>query len=62
VLDFVPDVGSSDIVVKALGVIFNHDFALTLAFVLAFYELFLKIVVGEGLYEGTELFLLVVSG
>lgn len=61
-LDLVADVGSSDVVVKALGVVANHHLPLTLALVLPLYELLLNVVVTEGLHERTELLLLVVAG
>lgn len=61
-LDLVPDIGGSDVVVEALGVILDHDFALALALVLPLDELLLDVVVAEGLHEGAELLLLVVPG
>ena len=60
--DFVSDVGSSDVVVKTLRIIFDNYFALALALILSFYELLLKIIVGKRLHKGTKLFLLVIAG
>jgi hypothetical protein len=46
-LHLMPDVWSSDVVVETLRVILYHDLALTLAFILALYELLLDVVVTE---------------
>lgn len=59
--NLVPDIGSGDVIVKSLGIIFYDYFALTFTFVLAFDELLIQTVVVEWLHKGTELFLLVVS-
>lgn len=61
-LDLMSDIRRSDVVVKALGIVLDNDFALTLAFVLSLYEFLLDVIVTEWLYEGTELLLLVVAG
>lgn len=61
-LHFVSDIGSSDIVVKTFRVVFDNYFALALALILSFYELLLKIIVGERLHKGTKLFLLIIPG
>lgn len=59
-LNFVSDIGGSDIVVESFGVVLNNYLALALAFVFPLYELLLNRVVPEGLHERTELLLLVV--
>lgn len=58
--DFVADIGSGDVIVKSLGIVFYDYFALTFTFVLAFDKLLVQTVVVEWLHKGTELFLLVV--
>lgn len=50
-LHLMPDIRRSDVVVKPLGIVLDHDFALTLAFVLPLYELLLDVVVAEWLDE-----------
>jgi hypothetical protein len=62
VLDLVSDIGRSDVVVEAFGVVLDDDLALALALVLPLDELLLNVVVSEGLHEGAELLLLVVPG
>ena len=59
--DFVADVGGGDVVVEALGVVFDDDFAFALALVFPLYKLLFDGVVPERLHERTELLLLVVS-
>lgn len=61
VLDLVPDIGSSDIIVEPLRVVPYHNFTLTLTLVLPLYELLLDIVVTERLHERTKFLLLVVT-
>ena len=61
-LDLVSDIGRSDVVVEALGIIFDDDLTLTLALVLALDELLFDVVVAEWLNEGAELLLLVITG
>lgn len=61
-LHLVPDIGGSDVIVEAFGVILDHDFALALALVLPLDELLLNVIVSEGLNKRTKLFLLVVPG
>jgi len=60
-LDLVPDIGSSDIIVEPLRVVPYHNFTLTLTLVLPLYELLLDIVVTERLHERTKFLLLVVT-
>ena len=61
-LDLMPDIGSSDIIVEPLRVILYDDFTLTLTLVLPLYELLLDVVVTERLHERTKFLLLVVTG
>lgn len=61
-LDLVPDIGGSDVVVEAFGIVLDDDFALALALVLPLDELLFYVIVAEGLNEGAELLLLVVAG
>ena len=60
--DFVSDVGCSNVVVKALGVIPDDYLILTLTFVLSLYELLFQSLVSKGFNEGTKFFLLIVTG
>ena len=62
VLDLVTYIGSSDVIVEALGIVLYDYLTLTLALVLPLYELFLDVIVSEGLDKGTEFLLLVVTG
>lgn len=59
-LDFMPDVGCCEVVVKALSVIFYFYFLFCSIFAFSFDKLFFELVESEGLNEGIELFLLVV--
>lgn len=61
-LHLMSDIGGSDVIVEAFGVILDDDFTLTLALVLPLYELLLNVIVSKGLNKGTELFLLVIPG
>jgi hypothetical protein len=61
-LHLVSDIGGSDVIVEAFGVILDHDFALALALILPLYELLLNVVVSERLHKRAELLLLVVPG
>jgi hypothetical protein len=61
VLDLVADIGGGYVVVEALRVIADHDFALTLALVLPLDELLLDVIVAEWLHKRTEFLLLVVT-
>ena len=62
VLDLVTYIGSSDVIVEALGIVLYDYLTLALALVLPLYELFLDVIVSEGLDKGTEFLLLVVTG
>lgn len=59
-LHFMPDVRSSNIIVKPFRIIFNYDLALTFALVLSFYELFLYVFITKRLNKGAEFFFLIV--
>lgn len=58
---FVPNIGGSDIIVEALGIVFYYYLALTFAFVFPLNEFLFDRIVTERLYERTEFLLLVVS-
>jgi hypothetical protein len=61
-LDLVPDIRGSYIVVESLWIILYHNLALAFTFIFPFDKLFLDVVVAEGLHKGAEFLLLVVSG
>lgn len=61
-LHLMSDIGGSDVIVEAFGVILDDDFTLALALVLPLDELLLDVIVSEGLHKGAELLLLVVPG
>jgi hypothetical protein len=56
-----PNIRCSNVIVKSLGIVLNNNFALAFTLVLSLDKLFFDIIVAEGFYKGTELFLLVIS-
>jgi hypothetical protein len=60
-LHLVPDVRRSYVVIESLRVVLDNDLAFALALVLPLDELFLNVIVSEGLNKRTELLLLVVA-
>lgn len=61
-LDLVPDVRGSDIIVESFRIVLYDYLALTFAFVFPLDELLLDCIVAEWFHEGAEFLLLVVSG
>lgn len=55
------DIGSCDVVVKTLRIVFDYYFTLTLALILSFYELLLKIIISKRLHKRAKLFLMVIA-
>ena len=60
-LDFVPDVRSCQIIIKAFRIIVDDDFLLYFAFVLSLYKLLVQLINCEGLNKRVEFLLLVIS-
>lgn len=50
-LNLVPDVGSSDVVVKAIWVILNDDLSFIFTFILPLNKLLVQGIVGKWLYK-----------
>jgi hypothetical protein len=61
-LNFVPNVRSSNIVVESFRIIFDNDLALTFTLIFSFDEFFLDIFIAKRFHKGAELFLLIISG
>lgn len=61
-LNFVPDIGSSQVIVKSFRVIFNLNFLFHPCFIFPLNKLLFKLVRRKGLNEAIKFLLLVVSG
>jgi hypothetical protein len=50
-LNLVPNIGSSDVIVESLRVILDDDLTLALAFVLPLYEFLLNVIISKRLHK-----------